>query len=1698
MSDQEEISLEQALKFATDAIQKGDVQVGRRALLWILQRDPWHIASLLWFAYITEDVTTKIKCYQRVLQKDPDNKTAIQGLNKYQVSTEKMLERVPPRSEAGFKELPITDLEIIEAAEDLEETENPVKAKLDVSRRDLLDLSLWNKLINFKPLKTKGVEIIDELPEEIYRILVIEGRSMTFIQTPEKEVDKEAEQILLPTLEDEEIMDFGQPDEVENGLAARHTDDKLQTPYTSPILQKRLLSTYYAARTYIEEQGVNILFLALGMLKWFESASSDIERQAPLLLIPVELSRSNVKSKFRVRFTEDEIGENLSLRYKLQTEFNIKLPDFPEEDEIDVKEYFKSISKATSSQSRWEVDGEAITLGFFSFGKFLMFNDLDSSNWPEQLKPEIHPILSGLLEDGFEPFEDFYEEDIDIDEIIRPDEIHHVVDADSSQSMAIYEANLGRNLVIQGPPGTGKSQTITNLIAESIGNHKTVLFVSEKMAALEVVKRRLDYVDLGAACLELHSQKTKKKLVLDELEKSINLGRPKLTEAVDINELKRNQHQLNGYSKAVNEEIGESRLTPHEVYGRLIQVKETFLEQDLPDLDIPSVEHWDYRKIQEAIAKVEQLQVFLSKIGRPIDHPFWGSRLELILPSTLQQIGQSLAQAEDSHNELIRFANKFADKLMIAPPSKHVEIETLIANATYLLSMPDLNQVNVDNEVWAKERKLINSNLERGKRLLSIKTELGEILTHEAWETDVSDLNILMLHYASKWWRALARGYRQARKKLSEFCIGEAPKSIDDQLHILRAILEFQELKPEFEQFDSMGKALFGGLWQGNNSDWSKLRTSSDWLFDLHEKVGLGELHPQLIQFAKTIPDLTVLESEVEQLRLLMNQYGFHVEEVIQSLELDQSLRFGSDKTFINLLFSDQSNLIQFWITELDRLQETVTLRSLQEDLLDMGLESIVTVSLKWSKAGVHLVDLFRYEWLSELIQRALIERPILASFDAQLHELSMQRFCDLDTKLLTQNRIRLALEHWRELPKHEAGGQLGILRHEFAKKRRHKPFRRLLHEAGNVIQVIKPVFMMSPLSIAMFLAPGSLQFDLVIFDEASQVKPVDAFGAIIRGKQLIVVGDDRQLPPTTFFESAIDVDDDYTESVTVDLESILGLCLARGIPQRMLRWHYRSQHESLITVSNYEFYDDKLVVFPSPDHDKEVVGLVYHYLPETEYGRGKSRTNVCEAKAVADAVMRHVKTSPEFTLGVAAFSISQMEAIRDQVEILRRQDPDCEPFFRAHPEEPFFVKNLENVQGDERDVILISVGYGRTAEGKVSMNFGPLNQEGGERRLNVLITRARKRCEVFTNLTAEDIDLNRTKARGVQVLKRFLKYAETGQLDLPIPSGGEAESPFEQAVADKLTASGYRIEHQVGTGGFFIDLAVIDEDKPGRYLLGIECDGAMYHSARSARDRDRLRQEVLENLGWQIHRIWSTDWFRNPERELKNVIARIEQERRRLNNAEKVDEKPFNENSEVKQQIERERPRRKNPAVSIKKYSQANLDIRIYKDTLHEVPRSRLAEWIRQVVNVEGPVHVDEVARRIVNCAGVKRMGRRIRTNYDIGLDYAMRNGYVIKKGKFLWKPGTMGQLLRSRETLPDASRKLELIAPEEIAEAIEFVVKSSYGIERDAISPEVCQIFGFQRTTEGMSKIVNREIGKMISGRRLIEQGDYLTLPE
>jgi len=553
-----------------------------------------------------------------------------------------------------------------------------------------------------------------------------------------------------------------------------------------------------------------------------------------------------------------------------------------------------------------------------------------------------------------------------------------------------------------------------------------------------------------------------------------------------------------------------------------------------------------------------------------------------------------------------------------------------------------------------------------------------------------------------------------------------------------------------------------------------------------------------------------------------------------------------------------------------------------------LGLAPVIEKLESPEGHALDLPALFERSFRRAMLFASIEHSQVLREFFGREHSERIERFREVDEKLasLTRELIRAKLavgiprDHLQgDIPKAE----IGLLRKEIGKKTRHIPVRQLLSRIPKLLPKLKPCVLMSPLSVAQYLEASHESFDVVIFDEASQIPVWDAIGAIARGRQLIVVGDPKQLPPTNFFNSSGDDEDDLTPEEHKDLESILDELMTNGLRHKRLQWHYRSRHEGLITFSNRQYYENDLLTFPSPEAGH--AGVRFKHLPEARYDKGKSRTNRLEAVAlVDDLVARLRKTDGQRrSFGVVTFSQAQQKLVEDLLDQKRREHPEIECHFGDEPPvegEPVFVKNLENVQGDERDVILFSICYGPDEAGKISMNFGPLNRDGGERRLNVAVTRAKHEVLVYSGLRADQIDLARTRAKGVRDLKYFLDYADRGPkaLAAATTASGEAEadSEFEKMVADRIRKAGYDVHHQVGCSGYRIDLAVVDPSAPGRYLLGIECDGATYHRAATARDRDKLRQLILEGLGWKLHRIWSTDWWHDADQEIDKLLGAL------------------------------------------------------------------------------------------------------------------------------------------------------------------------------------------------------------------------------
>lgn len=564
------------------------------------------------------------------------------------------------------------------------------------------------------------------------------------------------------------------------------------------------------------------------------------------------------------------------------------------------------------------------------------------------------------------------------------------------------------------------------------------------------------------------------------------------------------------------------------------------------------------------------------------------------------------------------------------------------------------------------------------------------------------------------------------------------------------------------------------------------------------------------------------------------------------------------------------------------RLNAWCAWRKVRDESLALGLTPLVDAVEAGGVSPSGIRRAFEKNYCQWWLNAVVDEETVIRSFVSAEHEKRITDFRALDQQFteLTKRWVRASL--CADLPKQDSvsrNSEWGILRHEISKKKQHMPLRQLMTSIPGALTKLTPCLLMSPLSIAQYLAAGATAFDVVVFDEASQIPVWDAIGAIARGKQVVMVGDPKQLPPTSFFDRAESSLDD--EDVEADLESILDECMGANLPTLNLSWHYRSRNESLIAFSNHRYYGGGLVTFPSPVTEDRAVS--FHFVPGT-YEKGGARINKPEAKAlVADVVARLKSTGFQdsgLTVGVVTFNSEQMTLILDLLDEERRKDPSLEPFFDEGALEPLFVKNLESVQGDERDIMYFSVTYGPDLTGAISMNFGPMNRDGGERRLNVAITRARHELRVFSSLRAEQMDLARTQALGVRDLKHFLEFAERGTRALAEAnrgSVGDFESPFEEAVAAALMRKGWQVHTQVGASAFRIDLAVVHPDASGSYLAGIECDGATYHRSATARDRDMLREQVLRGLGWEIFRVWSTDWWIDKEGTLERLHLRLQ-----------------------------------------------------------------------------------------------------------------------------------------------------------------------------------------------------------------------------
>ncbi|NPU99482.1 MAG: DUF3320 domain-containing protein [Candidatus Omnitrophica bacterium] len=1636
---------------------------------------------------------------------------------------------------------PDNELEIEMDTEAPDETQSPEAPPEDVPTRiarwkhKLLDFSLNNRLLNFRETKKNCRLLCPDLAKledslaEGATFRLFSRNKIPFLNDPRDE------QTHREQTGEDAVRAFLQ-DALRNRLLYADLPEK--------ELESHLIEIYRESRVSLEEGGANTLYLALGFLAWYETKESEQKRLAPLILIPLQITRPSIQEGFRMCMLEEEARVNVTLLQMLEKDFGVRvegLDPLPEDQRgIDIPKVLSVFKRAVLEIGRWEIE-EIAYIGHFSFTKYLLWYDLDR----QFDKMMENPVVKHLVQRAREAYNDGipFPNPEQLDEDYPPEKVFCVTDADSSQLAAVLAAAQGKTFVLQGPPGTGKSQTITNIIAHCLAEGKRVLFVSAKMAALNVVYDRLRQLGLGPYCLELHSNKTNKKHVHNQLKEALNAPYSSSsgnweTVAKTLHNLRTN---LNQYVKMLRtpQNFGE---TPFEVLAQLSKYHGK-----------PFV-NWEWSEGQSinpdvkgnVADAVECLVEAIKAVGDLSSHPFRACNVDQWHAHLEGQVSAAVRAMETTLHELAETLRQCAPLLLIREQGwTKQEIGLVIQLARLLTERAGATADLLGNPEWEGIKPKIQSWIQTGRQRDAHRRDLFQQFKENLFQLDLEQIHAWLLLAESSWFPKSWFYSFKAASLLKQAALPKQLPGKNDRRARVELALAVKRDESVLRQASVEARSWIGSLWNEGEADWNQVENALNWSErfravlsnipgdDLEERQRIKERWIKLAtEWADQLCPSSPLGQALRRLVELENHWEIQRNELAGLLKLDEEKAWGSDDDPEHLERA-QATLAE-WRDHLPDLHLWCGYIQARELVTRHGLAELAAGAEAGEFEAKQLPSVFEHSYYQWRLQRLLDEEPLLISFQSFEHSRKIQRFMRKDKEILRLAQAQTVNRLQQNIPNPGNVNEMspiGILRRELKKKRRHKPVRLLLKEVENYVTRIKPCFLMSPLSVAQFIPMDFSPFDVVIFDEASQLPVWDAVGAIARGKQAIVVGDSKQLPPTNFFTKMDSEDEPVNEDELEDLESILDECEASCFPTYRLKWHYRSRHEHLIAFSNYHYYGNDLITFPSATDQVPDLGVKWCYFPDGVYDKGVSRTNRREAEAIADEIARRLRDPKlrEQSIGVVTFNLAQQNLIEDLLDAKRREFPEIDPYF-SRENEPVIVKNLENVQGDERDVIFLSITYGPDPQGRISMNFGPLNREGGERRLNVAITRARLQVQVYSSLRADQIDLSRTKAVGAYHLKTYLDYAERGPRAIAEAarfSGREDfESPLEEEVARALEKRGWTVHRQVGCSGYRVDLAVVHPGRPGRYLMGIECDGATYHRSTVARDRDRLREKVLRDLGWELHRVWSSDWWRNPEREIQQIEKALNAALDRSNRGEAetaaAEPAPAETPSPESPMAEPEWPETDPPGSLAPESQSENERVRIASapaappmtETVEEskpaalpgarpyipydviqpmggseefyLPESNasIRQMIEEIVETEGPMAFDRLARLITNLWGMSKAGKKIRERVKKLIPAATLEIVCDRGIAFVWTKASLNQVYEGFRIPADGGYKrgMDEIPTVEIANAARAILRQQIQLPAEALMAEVARSFGFQRTTENMRSHIQAAVDELI----------------
>lgn len=1601
-------------------------------------------------------------------------------------------------------DLPPLDPEFVISLEPADDTPEGRLAKW---KSRLLDLTLRNRLLNFKPTKSTLPLVAPDLGR--LEDAIVDGSEFRIRPLPAALMEGND-----PRMSEVHVSRGGRPPLDDMALEALGNKE-LIARVTQEALDANLLTIFGAARTGLEEGGANTLYLAMGMLRWTESPGAESAHMAPLILVPVSLQRQSVRSGFRLARHDDETIINPTLLQMLRNNYELRIPGLdilPADDKgVDVARVLQAFRLAVREIAGWEVL-EQVHLGIFSFTKYLMWKDLQDRT--EQLK--ANRVVQHLIDHpgqafAKEPFDERFDR---LDDSYKPEDLLTPLLSDSSQLKAICAVDAGRDLVLEGPPGTGKSQTITNLIAHLLARGKTVLFVSEKMAALEVVHRRLANIGLGPFCLELHSSKARKSEVLQQLGKALDHSGQRTSDdwAREAEHLSVLRQELNGLVDALHHEHPNG-LTVYDAIGSCIE----YAGQEPSPMTWPDAQAHARKELAQLRETARRMSTLSGELGKLHDHPLAHIGMAEWSPSwqdALLVAAQGLDQAIAAFKALAAIAGEGlglpgAGLSMAA----YAKLDALI---DVLLAAPQVPAGLAAQAHDSSARFQVQAMARHGLARNAHWAQVGAQWNAQLAELDANTLKAEWLSACSSWWPKSVFAKGGIRKRLAAYR-ADAQRPDDAAVSAVLTPLALVNIEDrELAILQTDAQRLLQDSYTGLTTDWEQVQRHEQWAQRFADAVTLMAGDPA------TAADLrTRLQPLVGENRAFLQPGAALGKSLLETrnawrvlqdkqVEVDmlakptEPLSGGLD---VNGALERIQAVIAGWRYNKQFLMPWCVWRQAREQAMQLQLQGVVT-SLEQGRVPLAQVEAhFEFSYRNWWVKKIIDHSPVLRSFSSADHERKIREFRQADDRFQQLTSAYIAAVLAGKVPAGNGilvspDSELGLLRRELQKKTRHVPVRQLMQRLPSLLPKLKPCLLMSPLSVAQYLDAGHTQFDVVVFDEASQIPVWDSVGAIARGQQLVVVGDTKQLPPTSFFsKSTVEEDGAGDDGQVEDLESILDECLGADMNRLRLQWHYRSKHESLITFSNVTYYDSQLITFPSPVTDdvavrlEKVAGI---------YDRGGSRTNRREAEAIVQGIEQHYldKNRRRQTLGVVTFNQPQQSLIETLLDARRRANAELDKAISAQSREPLFIKNLENVQGDERDVIYFSITFGPDAAGKMTMNFGPLNGEGGHRRLNVAISRAREGVVIYSTLMPEQIDLSRVRAAGVRDLKHYLEFALKGPralVEQSLPTGREPDSPFETQVIKVLREHGWVVHPQVGCSGYRLDMGVVDPRAPGRYLLGVECDGRAYHSGATARDRDRLRQVVLEGLGWKLHRVWSTDWWINPEREVEKLLARLnaELEREIKDELEVPVAEQEGDASDASGAVEFSITTEEGAWAAagttggLAAYQLADLSGGDSEAFYSRANNDQLAEQLRVVIETEGPIAETVLHRKVARAWGLERTGVRIverlrtLTPVDVG---QTDEGNVT----FYWPAGVKPEEwndFRPAGNDEATRRRADDVSVHELANGVLHVMAMTGNAPTSDVIKSVCRMLGMARTLADAETRVGLAVSEL-TGRGVLRE--------